>query len=152
VIDQETETVANEDEEEDNANGISSDISLGRGACVRRAPRWLENYESRVGVFEEDCLNAMLMMTDSDPITFKEAIKSKHWREAMMSEIEAIERNHTWELTILPIRVNWLFKTKLEANGQVEKYKARLVAKGYAQRRGIDYTEVFAPIARLDTI
>ena len=45
-----------------------------------------------------------------------------------------------------------MFKTKLSEDGDVEKFKARLVAKGYAQRHGIDYTEVFAPVARLDTI
>ena len=68
-------------------------------------------------------------------------------------EIEAIERNETWELTDLPkgmkkIGVKRVFKTKLNENGEVDKYKARLVAKGYAQQHGIDYTEVFAPVAR----
>ena len=72
-------------------------------------------------------------------------------------EIEAIERNGTWELTDLPkgmkkIGVEWVFKTKLNENGEVDKCKARLVAKGYAQQHGIDYTEVFAPVARWDTI
>jgi len=42
--------------------------------------------------------------------------------------------------------------TKLDADGQVEKYKARLMAKRYGQRHGIDYIEVFAQVARLDTI
>jgi len=75
----------------------------------------------------------------------------------MSVEIEAIERNQTWELTVLPkgdkpIGVKWVFKTKLNENGDVEKFKARLVAKGYAQRHGVDYTEVFAPVARFDTI
>lgn len=75
----------------------------------------------------------------------------------MTKEIAAIEKNHTWEFTVLPdgvkpIGVKWVFKTKLDADGQVEKYKARLVEKGYAQKHGIDYTEVFAPVARLDTI
>ena len=51
-----------------------------------------------------------------------------------------------------PIGVKWVFKTKLNEDGDVEKFKARLVAKGYAQRHGIDYTEVFALVARLDTI
>lgn len=32
------------------------------------------------------------------------------------------------------------------------KYKARLVAKGYVQRQGIDYEEVFAPVARIETV
>lgn len=53
---------------------------------------------------------------------------------------------------VKPIGVKWVFRTKLNENGDVEKYKARLVAKGYAQRYGVDYTKVFAPVARLDTI
>ena len=72
-------------------------------------------------------------------------------------EIEEIERNGTLELTDLPIGmkkigVKWVFKTKLNENGEVDKCKAGLVAKGYAQQHGIDYTEVFVPVARWDTI
>ena len=75
----------------------------------------------------------------------------------MDDEIKAIERNATWALTDLPrgqktIGVKWVYKTKLEDNGEVDKYKARLVAKGYKQEFGVDYKEVFAPVARLDTI
>ena len=50
------------------------------------------------------------------------------------------------------IGVKWVFKTKLNENGEVDKCMARLVAKGYAQQHGIDYTKVFAPVARWDTI
>ncbi|KAH9687063.1 hypothetical protein KPL70_014633 [Citrus sinensis] len=78
------------------------------------------------------------------------------WMEDFVSG-EAIEKNNTWELTTLlvgakTIGVKWIFKTKLNENGDVEKYKARLVAKGYAQQYGIDYKEVFVPVARWDTI
>ena len=48
--------------------------------------------------------------------------------------------------------MKWLYKTKLKKNGEVDKYKARLVAKGHKQEFGVDYKEVFAPIARHDTI
>ena len=53
---------------------------------------------------------------------------------------------------VKPIGVKWVLKTKLNEDGDVEKFKARVVEKGYAQRHGIDYTEVFALVARLDTI
>jgi len=55
----------------------------------------------------------------------------------MKQEIESIESNNTWELTDLPvgckkIGVKWIYKTKLNEKGEIEKYKAKLVAKGYA--------------------
>ncbi|CAL9004445.1 unnamed protein product, partial [Prunus brigantina] len=50
------------------------------------------------------------------------------------------------------IGVKWVYITKLNLDGTVQKNKARLVAKGYSQKPGIDFNETFAPIARLDTI
>ena len=100
----------------------------------------------------------MLLFTSlTDPVTCEEVMNFSKWRIAMKIEIDAIERNETWELTDLPkgmkkIGVKWVFKTKLNENGEVDKCKARLVAKRYAQQHGIDYTEVFAPVARWDTI
>jgi len=106
---------------------------------------------------EEAKQNLLLFTSLTDLVTFEEAMKFFKWRIAMKMEIDAIERNETWELTDLPkgmkkIRVKWVFKTKLNENGEVDKCKARLVAKGYAQQHGIDYTEVFALVARWDTI
>jgi hypothetical protein len=75
----------------------------------------------------------------------------------MDTEIAAIESNNTWELTNLPPGakkngVKWIYKTKYNEQGKIEKHKARLVAKGYSQQHGVDYNEVFAPVARWDTI
>ena len=50
------------------------------------------------------------------------------------------------------IGVKWIYKTKLNKRGEMDKHKARLVVLGYAQKYGIDYTEVFAPVARWDII
>lgn len=46
----------------------------------------------------------------------------------------------------------WVYKTKRNSTGQVEKYKARLVARGHIQKAGIDYEEIFAPVARYEVI
>ena len=45
-----------------------------------------------------------------------------------------------------------MYKVKRDENGNIAKYKARLIAKGYIQRPGIDFEEVFAPIARLESV
>jgi hypothetical protein len=45
-----------------------------------------------------------------------------------------------------------VFKVKKDPARNVVKYKARLVVKGYAQVHGIDYDEVFAPVARIETV
>ncbi|CAL5423091.1 unnamed protein product [Camellia sinensis] len=92
-----------------------------------------------------------------DPVIFNNAVQDPKWQQAMDEEIHAIEKNNTWELTNIPkghksIDVKWVYKTKLNAQSKIEKYKARLIAKGYKQHLGIDYNEVFAPVARHDTI
>ena len=106
---------------------------------TKRVSFWMEDYVSG-GEFSEveEHNNLVLFTSISDPTTFEEAIQSSKWRVAMDLEIEAIERNGTWELTDLPkgmkkIGVKWVFKTRLNENGEVDKCKARLVAKGYAQ-------------------
>ena len=75
----------------------------------------------------------------------------------MEEEINIFEKNDTWELSTLPkdheaIGVKWVYKEKKNANGDVVRNKSRLVAKGYKQKYGVDYEEVFAPVARMETI
>ena len=105
---------------------------------------------------DEEEVNVMEVV-DQDPIRFDDAVKQDRWIKAMDQEIQSIEKNGTWQLVDLPkgvkcIGVKWIFKTKLNEKGEVEKYKARLVACGYGQEHGVDYLEVYAPVARMDTI
>ena len=53
----------------------------------------------------------------------------------MDEEIECIEKNHTWELVDVPkekyvISIKWIYKTKKDTDGNVQKHKARMVARG----------------------
>jgi hypothetical protein len=51
-----------------------------------------------------------------------------------------------------PIGLKWVFKLKKDPSGAMVKHKVRLVTKGYAQRAEVDFDEVFAPVARLDSV
>ncbi|KAL4035165.1 hypothetical protein IC575_003845 [Cucumis melo] len=87
----------------------------------------------------------------------KEAKKDQRWVAAMEEKLPMIEKNKTWILVDRPqdrkvIGVKWVFRTKLNADGSINKHKARLVVKGYAQIFGVDYSDTFAPIARMNTI
>jgi hypothetical protein len=92
-----------------------------------------------------------------EPKNFNEASRDDHWINAMNDELDQIEKNSTWELVHRPegknvIGSKWIFKNKLNEQGQVVRNKARLVCKGYAQIEGLDFDETFAPIARLEAI
>ena len=50
------------------------------------------------------------------------------------------------------MELKWIFKTKYNADGSIHKRKARIVAKGYSQKEGIEFTEVFSLVARMETI
>nr|GEY08881.1 ribonuclease H-like domain, reverse transcriptase, RNA-dependent DNA polymerase [Tanacetum cinerariifolium] len=98
-----------------------------------------------------------LLLAEDEPRNYKEASSDKKWIEAMKVELDSINRSNTWELTTLPkghkaIGLKWVFKTKKDANGNKIKHKAILVANGYIQQHGIDFEEVFAPVARMETV
>lgn len=66
----------------------------------------------------------------------------------MDEELESIQKNKTWELVVPPpgkisVTSKWVCKTKLTANGKVEKLKVRLVARGFKQKEGIDCQDTF---------
>eukprot|EP00253_Pinus_taeda_P030144 PITA_30144 len=75
----------------------------------------------------------------------------------MEEEIKAIEKNDTWELMNLlqgkeDIGVKWVYKTKSNAEGNIERHKVRLVVKGYKKQHGRDYADTLARVTRMDTM
>src|SRR5919202_442075 len=92
-----------------------------------------------------------------EPKNIKEAIIDEQWVMAMQEELNQFERNDVWELVPMPsentiIGTKWIYRNKLDEDGNVTRNKARLVAQGYNQQEGIDYDETFAPLARLEDI
>ena len=94
---------------------------------------------------------------DSEPSTFFDAFKHQVWKDAMNEEYDSILRNDVWTIVPRPhgksvVTSKWLYKIKHAADGSIEKYKARFVARGFSQKEGIDYDEIFAPVARYTSI
>lgn len=75
----------------------------------------------------------------------------------MEKEYRTLIENGTWTLVLRPknkkiLSNRWVFRIKKTQEGKVDRYKARLVARGCTQEEGIDYDEVFSPVARYETI
>ncbi|MCO5581516.1 hypothetical protein L7F22_035401 [Adiantum nelumboides] len=114
---------------------------------------------SRHASYASDCYAlAVFSLHDvEEPLSFDEAQNSKNWMAAMQSEFDALIENDTWTLCDLPlgkkaIGTKWVYKLKRKPDGEIDRYKARLVAKGYAQQKGIDYEETFAPTCRMTIV
>jgi hypothetical protein len=92
-----------------------------------------------------------------EPNKFNEDSKDVNWLKSMNEELEQIEKNDTSELIPRPINKTvigskWVYKNKMNEQGNIVINKARLVCKGYAQLEGLDFDETFVPIARLEAI
>ncbi|RVW26217.1 Retrovirus-related Pol polyprotein from transposon RE1 [Vitis vinifera] len=91
------------------------------------------------------------------PNSVQEALADPRWKTAMNEEMKSLQKNETWELIECPpgkksVGCRWIYTVKYKADGSIERFKTRLVAKGYTQTYGIDYTETFAPIAKVNTV
>ena len=120
------------------------DNLVGEGGAPGLASRLLDDPE-------------LLLVSAEEPPTFTMAERDANWRRAMLEEMRAIEDNGTWELVdppvgCRPIGLKWVYKVKRDERGAIVKYKARLVARGFVQREGIDFEEVFAPVARMESV
>eukprot|EP00253_Pinus_taeda_P011170 PITA_11170 len=95
--------------------------------------------------------------TNYDPNTFAEALSHPNWYATMNEEYSSLLANDTWDLVPLPkgrklVRCKWIYITKFGLDGKFDKHKARLVAKVFSQVEGIDYTETFSLIAKMNSI
>jgi hypothetical protein len=124
----------------------------------REAPRRVQVDHPPSRIIGERSRNASYFAHSAFVATFEpkdigHALSDPNWVNAMREELENFERNQVWELVdpppnFKPIGTKWVWKNKEEGNGEVVRNKSRLVAQGYSQKEGIDYEEMFAPVAR----
>ncbi|GJS05726.1 putative ribonuclease H-like domain-containing protein [Tanacetum coccineum] len=105
---------------------------------------------------QQNCLFACFL-SQEEPKTISQALKDESWVEAMQEELLQFKLQQVWILVDLPfgkkaIGTKWVFRNKRDERSIVVKNKARLVAQGHRQEEGIDYDEVFAPVARIEAI
>ncbi|GJT76846.1 putative ribonuclease H-like domain-containing protein [Tanacetum coccineum] len=99
----------------------------------------------------------MTKISDEHAMKVIQALEDPSWIEAMQEELLQFQLQKVWTLVNLPngkraIGTKWVFRNKKDERGIVIRNKARLVAQGYTQEEGIDYDEVFAPVARIEAI
>ncbi|GKE57503.1 putative ribonuclease H-like domain-containing protein, partial [Tanacetum coccineum] len=104
----------------------------------------------------QNCLFACFL-SQKEPKKVIQALTDPSWIEAMQEELLQFKLQKVWTLVDLPngkraIGTKWVFRNKKDERGIVVRNKARLVAQGYTQEEGIDYDEVFAPVARIEAI
>ncbi|KAE9355142.1 hypothetical protein PF008_g4212 [Phytophthora fragariae] len=98
--------------------------------------------------------NVVSSVLERDPRNYKETMRSRQkiaWLKAIGEELKALESNGVWEVVRLPknvrvLQTKWVFKTKLDAEGLIERLKARLVACGNEQTFGVNYSVTFAAV------
>lgn len=94
------------------------------------------------------------------PRNAKEALDGpdkQHWEAALQEEVQNLIDNNVYEVVpipkgVKPITSKMVFRVKYDTNGNVERHKIRIVARGFTQVEGVDYKEVWAPVANLESI
>nr|CAN62086.1 hypothetical protein VITISV_035123 [Vitis vinifera] len=117
----------------------------------------MSNYVSNHRLFESNKSFVNQLYTVAIPNNVQEALTDPRWKTTMNEEMKSLQKNETWELVECPpgkkpVGCRWIYTVKYQADGSIERFKARLVAKGYTQTYGIDYTETFAPVAKINTV
>jgi len=122
------------------------DQIIGNKDSPKRTRSYFRQEESMIG-----------LLSVIQPTIVDEVLSDDRWILAMHEELNQFQRNDVWDLVPKPqqkiiIGTKWVFRNKLNEQGEVIINKARLVRQGYSQQEGIDYIETFSLVARLEAI
>ena len=153
--DKQTGQSSDDEEFQDATDSVTYFPNLRRSTRKSTAP-------DRLGIDTAMFVQQGMLQDDmsTSSMTYQDAIRglaSQEWIEAMDEEIRQIDSKGTWKLVeppvgVRPVKNKWVYFSKLDANGKLKRRRARLVAKGFTQAKGIDYDEVFAPVAKYTTV
>ncbi|XP_075077347.1 uncharacterized protein LOC142164075 [Nicotiana tabacum] len=148
-------------------NPTEPHINQRRSERGRQPPIWMKGFVS-LNIHEDtpyaiskyiayDKLNSQYQAyiaktsTVTEPKAYSEALKDPRWVDAMKDEIEALPKNHTWEITSLPAGkilkgCKWIYKVKHKSTGEIKRFKARLVAKDNSMHQRKDTLELISEL------
>ena len=139
----------------------SQELALApRPSRKRRKPGYLSDYVCHYHDQIESDLKKLGKVKITIPKNVKLAWASEHkvfWRGATDSEYDSLIENDTWKLVPLPegrkaLPCHWVLAVKYNADGTIERFKARLVINGQFQQFGVDFDEIYAPVARFESL
>lgn len=146
----------------DKSSRIMSQSAINYRTLNNPAARGPKEWQHHVPVTKETTQDIAMManILDEEPLSLEEAHGRADWplwKKAMDEEMEQLKKLGTYTKVDLPsdrvpIACKWVYRLKRDHAGKIVRYKARLVTKGFSQIPGIDFTETFAPVMRLDTL
>jgi hypothetical protein len=128
--------------------------------CRMWRPReGLKELKDQVYLIIMRCITLKNFKMEGDPTSFEEAMRSDNsskWFEAMEDEKKSMSTYKVWDLEPIPkgaktVGYKWVYKTKHDSQGNIERFTARLAAKCFMQREGIDYNKTFYPVSCKDS-
>ena len=129
---------------------IPKDLTLDN--VIGNIEKWVSTKKSLNNLCE-----TMAFVSQVEPKYLNEALQDNNWILAMQEKLNQFTRSEVWSIIPRTCEMNiigtkWVYKNNMYEHGAITRNKARLVAKGYNQKKGIDYDETYALVARLKVV
>ncbi|KAK3034348.1 hypothetical protein RJ639_032246 [Escallonia herrerae] len=131
--------------------------AVSRSTRETKQPDYLKDYEVKLNSCSVTSCFFTGALPAEEPTSYEEARGCPSWERAMQEDIDALDKNETWELVpkpekCEPVTCKWVFRLKKKSDGTTDRFKACLVARGFSQNYGLDYEETFSPVAKMVTV